>query len=359
MTERIWVGLDVHAATISIATVAAGTAEPRVWEIPNDPKEIRRTFKRLGQGTELHCCYEAGVCGFEVRRLLEAMGIQCEVVAPALVPRRPGDRVKTDRRDALKLARLHRAGELCAIAVPTPEQEAVRDVVRAREDVRRDLTAARHRIATFLLRHGRIYSETNWTKRHWAWVRGQVFERDAERITFEHYLALVTYLETRRASLDREIELVAETDAYRAQVEKLCTLRGFSVLGSMVLLSEVVDFRRFQTPRELMAYVGLVPSERSSGAKEKRGGITKAGNAHVRRILVEAAWAYRHRPALSKRAKRILTAQPAAVATVAVKAQQRLHRRYMRLVGRGKKSQLAAVAVARELCGFTWALMTA
>lgn len=353
-------GLDVHMERIVIATLEGQARESTILDIPNDPKVIKRTFKRLAaEAYELRCCYEAGPCGYEVYRQLAAMGVACEVIAPALIPVRAGDRVKTDRRDASKLARLYRAGELTAITVPTEDQEAVRDLVRARDDVRKDLTAARHRLGKFLLRHGRVFHDgTNWTLKFWAWVGSQKFERECERLTFEHYVAEVKHLVSRREALDREIERVAQTKHYAASVGKLTCLRGISTLSAMALLSEIGDFRRFEHPRQLMAFVGLVPSEYSSGGKEKRGGITKTGNGHVRRILVEASWSYRHRPAASPRARRAYIGQPATIVEYTKRAQHRLYRRYTRLIGKGKKPQLAVTAVARELCGFVWGVMT-
>jgi transposase len=356
-----WAGLDVHAERIVIATLAGQSREPEVRDIPNDPKVIRRTFQRLEAGAyELRCCYEAGPCGFELHRQLTGMGIACDVVAPSLIPVKAGDRVKTDRRDAAKLARLHRAGELTSITVPSAEQEAVRDLVRARDDVRKDLTAARHRLGKFLIRHGRIFSNgKKWTKRFWAWASKLVFERECERITFDHYVAGIQYLVARRADLDREIARVAGTDPYAEPVGRLTCLRGISTLSALALVAEIGDFRRFESPRQLMAYVGLVPREYSSGGKERRGGITKTGNGHVRRLFVEAAWSYRHRPALGERVRAALKGQPPTVVEYARRAQVRLHHRYTRLVSKGKASQLAVTAVARELCGFTWGVMTA
>jgi transposase len=355
------VGLDVHAERIVIASLEGSAREPLVRDIPNDPKVIRRTFQRLAASTfDLRCCYEAGPCGYEVFRQLDAMGIACEVVAPALIPVKAGDRVKTDRRDAIKLARLLRAGELTAITVPTSDQESVRDLVRAREDVRKDLIAARHRLSKFLIRHGRIFREGgNWTKRFWEWLRKQEFGHPCERLTFEHYIQEVEHLLLRRAQLEREIERVAKAEPYAAPVAKLSCLRGISVLSAMALVCEIHDFRRFETPRKLMAYVGLVPSEYSSGGKEKRGGITKTGSSHARRILVEAAWSYRHRPAFGPRALQALRGQPPNVIDYARRSQQRLHKRFRALVSHGKRSQVAVTAVARELCGFVWGVMTA
>ncbi len=265
--------------------------------------------------------------------------------------------VLADRRDAVKLARLHRSGELTAIRVPDTEQEGVRDLVRAREDVRKDLVAAKHRLSKFLLRHGRIFSETaHWSQKHWTWIRAQVFDTPAELTTFEHYILMVEHLEERRLALEKEIHCIAQTEPYRAPVARLACLRGISIFGAMVLLAELLDLKRFDSPRQLMAFVGLVPSEYSSGGTRSQGGITKTGNSHVRRILIEASWSYRHRPALGPRARQALAGQPPQVAAVAKKAQQRLHGRYTRLVSRGKKSQVAVTAIARELCGFIWAI---
>jgi transposase len=353
------VGLDVHSERIVIAVLQGREKEAMVRDVPNEPKVIRRTFKRLAaEAYELRCCYEAGPCGFEVYRQLTDLGISCEVVAPSLIPVKAGDRVKTDRRDATKLARLYRAGELTAVTVPTCDQEAVRDLVRAREDVRKDLTAARHRLGKFLIRHGRIFSEgRRWTERHWVWLRKQEFEREPERLTFEHYVLHIEYLVERRAALDREIERIARAEPYAEPVAKLSCLRGISTLSAMALLAEIHDFRRFQSPRQLMAFVGLVPREYSSGGKERRGGITKTGNAHARRILIEGAWAYRHRPVFGPRVRQALRGQPPAVAEYVRKSQVRLYRRYARLTGAGKRSQVAVTAVARELCGFVWGLM--
>jgi len=356
-----YVGLDVHAERIVIASLVGQTKEPVLSDIPNVEKVIRRTFQRLAKSSfELRCCYEAGPCGFTLHRLLTSMGITCEVIAPSLIPVRSGDRVKTDRRDAAKLARLYRAGELATITVPTSDQEAVRDLVRARDDVRRDLVAARQRLGKFLLRHGRVFQEgRNWTQRFWIWLRSQKLERECERLTFEHYVHEVEHLVERRIELDRQLEAVARSAPFVEPVTKLTCLRGISTLSALALVAEIGDFRRFESPRQLMAFLGLVPREYSSGGREKRGGITKTGNSHARRILVEAAWAYRHTPQFGPRTRAVLRSQPPEVNEYVKKAQVRLHRRYTKLVGRGKKSQLAVTAVARELCGFTWGLMVA
>jgi transposase len=356
--DTIHVALDVHAKSIAMAVLEPGAERAGVSDLPNEPKAIRRAFTRLKAQGDVRCCYEAGPCGFEVWRLLASMGLSCEVIAPALIPARPGDRVKTDRRDAVKLARLYRAGQLVAIRVPTPEEEAVRDLVRAREDVRKDLIAARHRLSKFLIRHGRIYSAgTKWTERHWRWMREQTFNQSAAKATFDHYVLQVHHLEERRAALEKEIMALAASETYRGPVERLSCLRGISTLSALTLLAEIQDFSRFQHPRQLMAFLGLIPSEQSSGGSIRHGAITKTGNSHARRILTEAAWAYRHPPAVGPRARRLFAGQPPGVVAQAKKAQQRLHKRYTRLIGRGKRSQVAVIAVARELCGFIWSVM--
>lgn len=354
------VGLDVHAERIVIATLKGQSSEPEIRDIPNDAKLIRRTFQRLAkEHYELKCCYEAGPCGFDLHRQLTSMGIACDVIAPGLIPVRAGDRVKTDRRDATKLARLFRAGELTTITVPTADQEAVRDLVRLRDNIRKDLTAARSRLQHFLLRHGRpFHSGRGWTQRYWVWLRAQKFEREYERLTFEHYVHEVEHQQARRDEIDSEIERVARSDPYATPVKKLVCLRGISTLGAVALLAEIGDFRRFDSPRELMSFIGLVPREFSSGASVRRGAITKTGNSLVRRILIEAAWHYRHRPIFGPRARRAVQGQGPEVVEYVKKAQTRLFKRYTRLVSKGKKSQVAATAVARELCGFTWGLMT-
>ncbi len=355
------VGMDAHAERIVIASLEGRSSEPVVLDIPNDAKVIRRTFQRLAKKAfDLRCCYEAGPCGFELHRQLTSMGIHCEVIAPALIPVRAGDRVKTDRRDATKLARLFRAGELTSITVPSEDQEAVRDLVRLRDNIRKDLTAARSRLQHFLLRHGRRYhAGRGWTQRYWVWVRAQHLDRECERLTFEHYVHEVEHQQARRVQVDAEIERIARSEPYAAPVAKLVCLRGVSTLGAVALLAEIGDFRRFETPRELMSFVGLVPREYSSGESVRRGSITKTGNSLIRRLLIEAAWHYRHRPVFGPHARRAFAGQPAAVVEYVHKAQTRLFKRYTRLVSRGKKSQVAATAVARELCGFAWGLMTA
>ena len=357
MDKTIWIGLDVHAKQIAVARLTGEADQPEITELGNESKLLRRAFKKWAREGEIRCCYEAGPCGYEVFRLLDGMGIRCDVIAPSLIPRRPGDRVKTDRRDAAKLARLLRAGELTSIRVPTEDQEAVRDLVRARDDARRDRMAARHRLTKFLLRHGRRFAEgKNWTLRFWRWVAAQEFGRPAETASFEHYVDRVRYLDAAIKALDGQIEELANTPAYRDQVALLSCLRGISTLAAMVILSELYDLQRFDSPRQMMAFIGIVPSEHSTGDKRRQGGITKTGNGFVRRILVEASWAYRRSASITSRQRSLLADRPPAVADLCRRANSRLTKRYRILVGRGKSSPVAMTAIARELCGFIWAL---
>lgn len=359
MTETTFFGLDVHSRTIAIARLDPFSKEPVVTEIPNDPGIIRKTFQRaLRDCKEVRCCYEAGPCGYVLQRQLAGLKIQCDVVAPSLIPKKPGERIKTDSRDAIKLAQLYRAGQLTMIGVPTEDQEAARDLVRARDDVRRDRVAARHRVTKFLLRHGLRYLEgQNWTDKFRAWLKKLTFSRPAEQVTFEHYVDHVQHLDHRIEVLDGEIDKLAQAEPYRELVMRLSCLRGISTLTSMIVLTEVYDLRRFTTARQFMAFLGLVPSEHSSGNKERRGGITKTGNGHVRRALVEAAWSYRHRTIeVSVRQRRAFATQPPAVVDIGRRANHRLAKRYRHLSSRNKKWPAVTTAVARELCGFLWAL---
>jgi len=359
MTNTTFLGLDVHAATIAIAVLGDGHEKPGIREIPNDPATIRKVIKQIGKGRSLRCCYEAGPCGYVVQRQLAGMGIDCQVIAPSLIPQKPGDRVKTDRRDATKLARLLRSGDLTPITVPTEDQEAVRDLVRAREAARRARTDARHRLAKFLLRQGHRHHACNWTGQFWKWVNGVTFTHPALTKTLQHYTDMVLHLDQQIEALDSDIEEIATREPFRDMVAKLSCLRGISTLAAMVILSEVYDLRRFTTARQFMAFLGVVPSEHSSGQKQRRGGITKTGNGRVRRILVEAAWAYRHYPKVTTRQRKMFASQPVAIVDVCRKANLRLTRRFQRLEARGKKSPVAMTAIARELAGFVWAVARA
>lgn len=355
-----FVALDDSKRRIVAGIMRPEAAQPELREIPNSPDHVRRLFRRLqGEGPGVVACYEAGVSGYDLYRQILALGVACTVVAPSLTPRRPGQRIKTDRRDAGQLVRLFRAGELTAIHVPQEAEEAVRDLVRCREAVRQDVGRWRHRVLKLLLRHGRVYTAgKHWSYRHRAWLRGHRFAEPVLQQAFDATLLVLEQAEARLRELDQALDALAGTEPYREPVGWLRCFRGLDTLSALILLAEIVDFRRFRRPRELMAYLGLVPSEYSSGERHARGGLTKAGNTSARRILIEAAWHYRHRPTVRGRVGRRTQGQPAAIVSQAWRAQQRLHRRYRHLIGHGKRPPVAAAAVARELVGFIWAALT-
>ena len=299
------VALDDSKRKVVVGILRPGSTEPELRELPKEPHLIRRLFQRLTREGDVRACYEAGVSGYDLYRQITACGVECQVMAPALTPRRPGQRIKTDRRDAAKLVRLFRAGELTAIHVPDEAEEGVRDLMRCREDSRRDVLRWRHRLLKFLDRHGRLYvTGKNWTQRHWTWIRSQRFELPVLQRTFEATLFTLEQALARQAALDQELEALATTAPYRAPVAALRCFRGINDLTALTIAAELGDPRRFPTAPSTMAYVGLVPSEHSSGAKRARGPITKTGNAHLRRVLVEAAWHYRHRPWVSAALRR-------------------------------------------------------
>ena len=355
-----YVGIDDHADKWSIAQYEGEATEPkREWELEPTVSGYRKLIgwlKELKGGVRV--VYEAGPCGYELYRRLRKSKIDCAVAAPSLTPRKPGDRVKTNRRDANKLARLLRAGELTLIAVPDAGREAVRDVIRARETANKDLLRARHQLTQLLLRYGQRYGQGRpWTKRFWEWVNQiQLNEQWSEDVMRRQ----ITIIEQRGqvvAEYDRSIEEIAKTDEYASLVAALSVLRGVDRLTAMTIIAEMGDLRRFGTAPQLMAALGVVPSEYSTGDKTRRMGITKTGNAHVRRVLVEAAWQYQrfaNRPGPKIRSRR--EGQPDERCAIARRCDDRLHRRFVRLTSRGKRSTVAAVAVARELAGFIWAI---
>ncbi len=359
MTQSITHGaFDMHQDSITAAWLRPGATSPEVRTIPHEPKGFHRLVKQLVAGGPARACYEAGPLGYVPQRQLAGWGLPCEVIAPALIPRRPGVRIKTDTRDAKKLVGLYRAGELTAIRIPSEAEESARDLVRCREAGGEDLLRAQHRLRKFLLRRGiRCPAGAPGSKAWWAWVQALRLPDPAAQRTLDEYLLTVTTLRDRRQALDAEVLVLAAREPWATPVARLRCLRGIDTLSAVTLVVEVLDFRRFARPRPFMSFVGLVPSEASSGLRPRRGGLTKTGNAHLRRILVEAAWHYRHRPAVSAGLRARQAGQPPAVLAVAQKAQGRLHRRYSRLVARGKRPVIAAAAVARELCGFVWALM--
>jgi transposase len=353
-STTVTVGLDVHAPSIRLAAVRADELlEERT--LPYDEEAVERVLRRW---PGVRCCYEAGPTGFGLYRHLVERGIDCAVVAPGLVPQRPGDRVKTDPRDARKLARLLAGGLLEAIQVPSPELEAVRDLVRAREDARLDRMRDRHRLSKFCLRHGLMLPGTSWSVMRRRWLSEQRFAFAAEQLTFDTYLHAVDLVDARIETLERATRSAAEQSSWRELVARLRCLRGVDTLTALGLVAEIGDFSRFRTAEELMAFVGLVPCEHSSGERRRQGSITKVGNSHVRRLLVEAAWHARRRPRVGYKLSRRHPGQDALVLERAWRCQQRLHQRWQRMAGRGKPQQKIVVACARELAGFVWAIAT-
>jgi transposase len=354
-----FVGLDVHKATIAICLAEAGRdGEVRfVGAIPNEPAALDKLAARLSRGGRtLRFVYEAGPCGYGVYRHLRDRGVECVVVAPSLIPRRPGERIKTDRRDATALARLHRAGELTPVWVPDPEHEAMRDLVRARADMVEALRKARQRLQGFLLRHGRSYDAKRWTWRHREWLMDQTFPHPAQQVACQEYLDAVNELEARIERLTGRIRDLVPAWSMAPVVEALQAMRGVSLVVASALVAEVGDMRRFDSPRQLMAYLGLVPSEHSSGSKRRQGAITKAGSPLARRMLVEGAWTYRLPARVSAQMRPRLAGLPREVRDTAWKAQLRLCGRYRRLHAMGKRPQVVVTAIAREMAGFAWAI---
>lgn len=360
MKSTRFVGLDVHAATIAVAVAEADGEVRSLGTIPNDPDAVRRLVKRLGPAQQLRACYEAGPCGYVLYWQLAQLGVACQVVAPTLVPVKAGDRVKTDRRDAERLARSFRSGDLTAVWVPDAAHEALRDLVRAREAAKRDQLRARHRLQKFLLRHGHQppAGTKAWTEKYRRWIEGVHFAHPAQEATRLDYLTEVDHARDRIARLEQALSVAVEAAPapMRAVIEALQALRGIAKIAAVTIVAEVGRLSRFARARQLMGYSGAVASEHSSGPRVRRGGITKTGNAHLRRIVIEAAWTYRHRPKIGATLRQRQTAQSETVKEIAWKAQHRLHSRYCRLLGRGKSKQQVVTAVARELLGFIWAI---
>ncbi len=350
-----FVGLDVHADSIAIAVAEPGRGEPaQVAVIPNDTALLLKRLRRLGPAK---CCYEAGPTGFGLCRDLKAARIDCIVVAPSLVPTKAGDRVKTDRRDAEKLARFLRSGDLTEVHVPDAATEAMRDLERARDAAKRAERTARHQLGKFLLRHGRRYlGKTAWTRSHLEWISTQRFEHEAQQRVLEDYLKTVEDLRERVERHTRSITELVESWSRRPVVKALQALRGVNLITATVLAAELGDFSRFETAPQLMGYLGLVPSERSSGETRQQGRITRTGNGYARRILVEAAWAYRFRARRSEAIRARSRGVSTEVQEIAWRAQERLCSRYRKLTARGKNKNRTVIAIARELAGFVWAI---
>ncbi len=354
-----YIGLDVHKETIAVAVADGDGGEPAFYgNIPNTEEAVKKLVKKLcPHGDVISFCYEAGPCGYGVYRQIVSLSHECAVVAPSLIPKKAGDRVKTDRRDSLSLARLHRSGELTKVWVPDEEQEAIRDLTRAREDMKALERHSRQRLGAFLLRHERIYpGRTKWTQAHSRWLELLKFGNPVQQIVFEEYVGAVKSCQKRVADLTREMETALQGWSLAPVVTALMAMRGFQLVAAMTVIAELGDLTRFESPRQLMAYLGLVPSEQSSGAKRRRGGITKTGNGHVRRVLIESSWSYRFPARKTAEIQRRAEKSSEAVQTIAWKAQKRLCMRYRYLVRRGKLRVQVTTAVARELSGFIWAI---
>jgi transposase len=364
MSKIRFVGLDVHADTIAVAVAEARGEVRSHGVIPNRLESVRKLLAKLGPTKQLKVCYEAGPTGYVLYWQLTKLGVACEVIAPSLVPSKAGDRVKTDRRDAEKLARCYRAGELTAVWVPDAAHEALRDLVRAREAAKKDQLKARHRLGKFLLRHGRRPEGMKaWTKQYLEWIGSHVhFDQPALEATLQDYVDEVKHVAERIVRLEKAIdEAIAQAPAeIRAVIEALQALRGVAQTTAATIVSELGSLSRFESPKQLMGYSGLVASEHSSGNRIQRGSITKTGNAHLRRVVVEAAWAYQHRPNVTGfllRRQKSLTISD-EVKQIAWKAQHRLYKRYKAMAARGKNKNQIVAALGRELLGFVWAIAT-
>jgi len=353
-----YVGLDVSKELIAVAVADEG-GDPRfLGNIRNTPEAVRKTLTKIGESACLEVCYEAGPTGYGLYRQLKQLGISCLVAAPSLIPRRPGDRVKTDRRDALRLAQLLRAKELTAVWVPTEDDEALRDLVRARQDAKEDLLAARHRLSKFLLRNNIMppMGVRSWSTKHRQWLGSLKWDRRAQQITFQEYWHAIDEIEERIKRLESEIHAQATDSGHAPVIQALQTLRGVAEVTAVSLVAEVGQFSRFRSPKQLMAYAGLVPREYSTGGSRWQGGITKTGNTHLRFAITESAWSYRYKPALKGEIRKRQEGKSPQAQSVAWKAQDRLHRKYSKMLSRGKNSGVAITAVARELLGFVWAI---
>jgi transposase len=358
--SEAFVAFDTSKLRNAVAVAEGGRGgEVRfLGEIDNTPAATAKLVKTLaGKYERLTFCYEAGPTGYGLYRQIKTLGHDCLVVAPSLIPKKPGDRVKTNRRDALILAKLLRSGELTAVWVPDERHEAMRDLSRARTTAVEDLRGKRQQVSSFLLRHGLHYSgKKTWTKAHMSWLAGLKLSHAEQRIAFEEMLLAVRQAQERIERLEQAIRLAVADWSLAGVVTALMALRGIDLISATVFLAEIGDLSRFQTPQELMGYLGLVPSEDSTGDKVKRGPITKTGNRRARRTVVECAWSYQHPPRIGKQKLEKVAAAPPAVRAIAWKAQGRLNGRYRTLVRRGKPKTVAITAVARELAGFIWAV---
>ncbi len=355
-----YVAMDTHKKEHRVAVVYSGTGELQEFAVKNTVQDITRMVKRIQKHSagQVRFCYEAGVCGFTLKRRIEALGATCSVIAPSLVPTKPGERIKTDRRDAKKLLGQFVAGQLTEVYAPDPQQEAARELTRARQAAQENLKRIRHQVVKLLTRHGYLYSQgRHWTARHLEWLRSLEFDLPDLQEVFDIYFTELQHCMQRLAALDKQVEQLARREPYREIVGLLRCFRGIDTLTAITLLTELFEWGRFASPRALMAYLGLVPSEYSSGTRRRPGAITKTGNERVRRLLVEGGWHYHHRPWVSRELKRRRQDQPQWAIDLADRAMLRLYQRYWRLLERGKVPNQVVVAVARELAGFVWAVL--
>jgi transposase len=355
-----FIGLDVHAETIAVAVAEGRDRVRSLGTIANRPEAVRRLLGKLGKLTELQICYEAGPTGYALYWQLTQLGVRCEVIAPSLVPIKSGDRIKTDRRDAERLARSYQAGDLTPVWVPDAKHEALRDLVRAREAAKEDQLRAKHRLGKYLLRYGQRPTDNSkaWGAAWWQWVRALQLSHAEQNTTLVELILEVDHQGQRIERFDTAIDKAVDAapEQLRAIVDALQALRGVAKVTAVTLATEFGCFSRFEKAGQVMSYTGMVPSEHSSGPKTRRGAITKTGNSHLRRVLVESAWHYRHRPRLCKRQKELQSSLPPKIATIAWSAQERLHRRYWALSSKSKPSAKIVTALARELAGFVWAI---
>jgi transposase len=353
--------MDTHKKNHKIALHYPFREEIVELTVNNTHADIRKMVNKISKQApgEVEFCYEAGVCGFALKRRIENLGCRCRVIAPSLVPRKPGERVKTDRRDAKKLLSMFKAGLLTEVHAPDEHQEAARELTRLRDSARDNLKRIRHQILKFLTRHGYVYKQgRHWTQRHIAWLRGLEFTEPMLGQVFDSYFNKMVYCTGRLENLDKEVSVLADSKEYKEVVGLLCCYHGIDTLTAITILTEIFAFGRFESPRHLMSYLGLTPSEDSSGEKEKKGSITKTGNKRVRRLLNETAWHYRHRYVPSAALKKRREGRPEWAVEIADAAGRRLSKRHRYLINKGKMPCKANIAVARELAGFIWFTVT-
>jgi transposase len=357
------IGLDVHKNSISIGIADDGRdGEVRYYgEIDNDMNQLDKVIRKLiSKGAELRFVYEAGPCGYGIYRYLTENNMECVVVAPSKIPKQSGNRLKNDKRDCLTLARLHRAGELTPVYVPSTEDEALRDLTRAREDATRALRTAKQQLGAFLLRHDIIYSgRTKWTKAHFNWLATITMPHAAQQIVFQEYIDTTVDCGNRVQRLTEQVRQQSRQSRLHDLIKALQSMRGISLIVAVTIAAELGDLTRFENPGKLMAFLGLIPSEHSSGEREKKGAITKTGNGHVRRALVEAAHTYRFPARKSKAIRKRQEELPKEILDISWKAQCRLCTRYRYFIAKGKKTNVAITAIAREIAGFSWAIAQA